>query len=211
GNLCADPKLAAPAAAEPDVRLLAGSPAIDAGDDALVPAALTTDVFGAPRIADGDGNGVARVDLGAVERPGPVPPVPPVPPAPPAPAPPAAAKDTTAPAISGLRLTSRTLRPAGKPGPRRPKAPPRTTTFRFRLSEAATVRIAFAPVVRRKARRAVGTLVRPGVKAGDVRVAFSGRLGRRVLRPGTYRATLTATDAAGNRSRPVIVTLTVVR
>ena len=44
--------------------LLNGSPAIDAGDNAGVTA---TDQRGYPRIADGDGNGSAIVDLGAVE------------------------------------------------------------------------------------------------------------------------------------------------
>lgn len=44
----------------------AGSPAIDAGESsASTPA---TDVFGAARTADGDGDGTARTDIGAVER-----------------------------------------------------------------------------------------------------------------------------------------------
>jgi hypothetical protein len=44
--------------------LLNGSPAIDAGDNTALPA---TDQRGYPRVADGDGNGSAIVDLGAVE------------------------------------------------------------------------------------------------------------------------------------------------
>jgi hypothetical protein len=44
--------------------LLNHSPAIDAGDNTALPA---TDQRGYPRIADGDGNGSAIVDLGAVE------------------------------------------------------------------------------------------------------------------------------------------------
>ena len=44
--------------------LLNGSPAIDVGDNSALPA---TDQRGYPRIADGDGNGSAIVDLGAVE------------------------------------------------------------------------------------------------------------------------------------------------
>ena len=44
--------------------LLNNSPAIDAGDNTALPA---TDQRGYPRIADGDGNGSAIVDLGAVE------------------------------------------------------------------------------------------------------------------------------------------------
>jgi hypothetical protein len=38
--------------------------------------------------------------------------------------------------------------------------------------------------------------------AGPNRKKFSGKIGRRSLKPGYYRATLVATDAAGNRSAP---------
>jgi hypothetical protein len=47
--------------------------------------------------------------------------------------------------------------------------------------------------------------------AGLNRIAYSGRVGRTKLRPGTYRATLTATDAAGNRSRARTVSFRVVK
>jgi hypothetical protein len=39
-------------------------------------------------------------------------------------------------------------------------------------------------------------------KAGSNSKPFSGKLGHRTLRPGRYRATIVATDQAGNRSRP---------
>jgi hypothetical protein len=45
---------------------------------------------------------------------------------------------------------------------------------------------------------AAGSLLRHG-RAGRNRTAFSGRLGRRRLRPGVYRATLTAARAPGSR------------
>jgi hypothetical protein len=46
--------------------------------------------------------------------------------------------------------------------------------------------------------------------AGQVSTPFSGRVGRRALPPGGYRVTVRATDAAGNRSRPVSATFIVV-
>ena len=83
------------------------------------------------------------------------------------------------------------------------------TKFRFRLSEPATARIA---VQRKRGRkwRTLGTLKRKSA-AGTRVVAFSGRLGRRALRPGRYRAVLTAVDAAKNRSKPRRLGFKVVR
>ncbi len=68
GNLDADPMFSDPAAG--DFTLAAGSPAIDAGDPAFTPEPGRTDLGGGPRLADGDGDGKAVVDIGADERPG---------------------------------------------------------------------------------------------------------------------------------------------
>ena len=57
----------------------------------------------------------------------------------------------------------------------------------------------------------VGTLTRRKTVAGANRIKFSGRIGRRALRRGRYRATLVATDEAGNRSTPRSVRFRVVR
>ena len=51
----------------------AGSPAIDAGDNQAA-ALLTTDIDGNDRILDGNGNGVAVVDMGVDEFVAPLPP-----------------------------------------------------------------------------------------------------------------------------------------
>jgi Right handed beta helix region len=59
GNISADPRLTA------DGHLTAGSPAVDAAVDA--PDAPATDIDGDARPADGDGDGVARSDIGADE------------------------------------------------------------------------------------------------------------------------------------------------
>ncbi|MCC6456050.1 MAG: InlB B-repeat-containing protein [Caldilineaceae bacterium] len=50
-----------------DLRLRAGSPAIDAGINSAVPGSVTTDIAGAPRIFDGNGDSTATVDMGAHE------------------------------------------------------------------------------------------------------------------------------------------------
>jgi hypothetical protein len=67
----------------------------------------------------------------------------------------------------------------------------------------------------RRARRctryvSAGTLSRRGLKAGRRSVAFSGRVGRRALAAGRYRATLRAKDATGHVSRSRSLTFTVV-
>lgn len=62
GNANVDPLLTS------DLQLGAGSPAIDAGDPAALGATeTTTDVAGAPRLVDGNGDGTARRDIGAFE------------------------------------------------------------------------------------------------------------------------------------------------
>lgn len=69
GNIDADPLFAGPA----DFQLTAGSPAIDAGDPA--PGGPVTDLAGAERVQDGNGDGTPRRDMGAFEYTPPSPPV----------------------------------------------------------------------------------------------------------------------------------------
>jgi hypothetical protein len=47
--------------------------------------------------------------------------------------------------------------------------------------------------------RTIGALKRTGAK-GPNGIRFTGRIGKRSLRPGRYRAVIAATDSAGNRS-----------
>jgi Tol biopolymer transport system component len=136
--------------------------------------------------------------------------------------------DTIAPVISRLRMTHTRFAVARGRTPRIARVP-RGTAFLFRLSENASTRITLQrelpgrlkgrrcvkprPGLRRKCTRRTraGTLVRTKTKAGANRVRFTGRVGRKALRPGRYRATLVATDAAGNRSAPRRVKFRVVR
>ena len=147
--------------------------------------------------------------------------------------PPSTPPDTSAPGVSGYGLTNNPFVVSGARTPtfgvaavRRHK---RGTTFRYTLSETATVRIRIAQrrAGRRRGRRCVaptralrrargctriitrGTLTRVS-HVGRNSVAFSGRIGSRKLSAGSYQATLTATDAAGNTSRGRTIRFTIV-
>jgi acid phosphatase type 7 len=163
-----------------------------------------------------------------------------------APPPPSPPPDVTAPTISKL-----TVSPERFPvGPKRASRPgisnltlSRTrftvaasaaaakggTTFRYRLSEAATVTVTLR---RKSVGRKVGGKCRSRTRANRRRPAcirfrrvghlrqhgaagrnkkrFSGWLGERRLHTGTYRARFIAIDAAGNRSRSKAVNFTIV-
>jgi hypothetical protein len=80
----------------------------------------------------------------------------------------------------------------------------RGTTFRYRLSEAA--RVVFT-IQRRKGKRYVkATRFAKQSTAGANKRRFKKR-----LKPGRYRATLVATDAAKNRSKPKRLLFRIVR
>jgi hypothetical protein len=180
--------------------LLPTSPLLDKGDP---DAPQGLDLNGNPRIADGNGDGYARHDLGAFE----------LQPAA-APAPPQGtglAADTQAPLISGFRSTRSVFAVAAASTPRAARVA-RGTRLRYTLSENARVALKIQRrLAGRSARyRTVGTLTRNGL-IGVNRIRFTGRIGRRALRPGRYRAVITATDAAANRSAPKAASFRVTR
>lgn len=169
----------------------------------------------------------------APSPPSPTPSPTPTPPATPPVRPPGPAQgDTVRPIVSGLRASPARFRL----GSFLPRLAPRArtgTAVRFSLSESATVRLTFARQLTgrrvgkacRKATRALRkrppcarfATVSPSVrirnaKRGANSVRFAGRLTReRALRPGRYRVTVVATDAAGNRSLPRTAQMTVNR
>ncbi|HEX8714184.1 MAG TPA: PKD domain-containing protein [Solirubrobacteraceae bacterium] len=137
------------------------------------------------------------------------------------------------PRITGARLTHSRFRVSRRPTAISAKAKaPQGTTFSFTLNEVAKLQVAFthsvpglrdgrrcvapsAKLRRRHAKRCtrtatVGTLTRASEPAGADSVPFSGRIGKTPLRPGAYKAVLTAT-AGGLRSAPVTLALTIVR
>jgi hypothetical protein len=106
----------------------------------------------------------------------------------------------------------------------------RGTTFRLQLSEAA--RVLFTIESLQPGRKVKGHCDKPTRSNGKARPCkryvlsgrfaanagtasvlkrFSGKIGTKKLSPGPYRATLTATDAAGNKSAPKLLTFRVVK
>ncbi len=123
------------------------------------------------------------------------------------------ARDTTAPVVSGARLSRRRFRVGRARTPLAARLRP-GTVLRFRSSEAGTASLTFSRTVRgrhgRVKLRRAGRLTRT-IAAGPARVALSGRLGRRAMRAGRYRLTLQVRDSAGNVSRPVRLSFRVLR
>jgi len=106
--------------------------------------------------------------------------------------------DSRSPRFLSARMLRRRFR-VGRPRPR-PSAVKRGSAFVFALSEPASVRISLR---RRKGRRfvRVGAL-RRSAHEGRTVVPFDGRVRRKALRRGVYRASLVATDPYANPSRP---------
>jgi Tol biopolymer transport system component len=141
----------------------------------------------------------------------------------------AGATDTTPPAIAKLRMLRKRFAVGKRRTAKVAKRAKRGSAFLFSLSEDARTSIAIARALpgRRKGGRCVkprkglkrrctryvvvATLTRTRTKLGANRVAFSGRIGARKLKPGRYRATVGAVDAAGNRAKAKRVTFRVVR
>lgn len=113
------------------------------------------------------------------------------------------AKDLEAPRLSGVALSSRRLRLAS-PLPKL-VGNSRGGQIRFTLSESARVTLSFSPLGKGAAKRTPLTLVVDG-RAGANRLRFAGRISaRKQLTLGRHKLTVSAVDAAGNRSRGRVV------
>jgi hypothetical protein len=112
--------------------------------------------------------------------------------------------DTTAPVLSAVSLSPTRLRVA-RAATAIAAAARRGAVLRFSSSEVGTLLIRIDRV--RPARK-VATLTRT-IQAGPGSVALSGRIGTRRMKPGAYRLTLTALDAAANRSKAAVRTFTI--
>jgi hypothetical protein len=234
GVICANPLLT------PSGEETASSPTIGTGSVALVPAGLTTDLSGNPRITTAACGNV--VDMGAFEWQ-----IPPKCPAPPPPSPPHTSSTppgstppsgatTSAPVISRAAQSNGTWRPGSglarfSVAKRKRRRLPVGTTFSFSLSEPASVSLSFTQQLEgrklggrcvakthknRKRKTCARTEVAGALSfAGHVgtnSVAFQGRLSASTrLKPGHYTLTILATNSAGQRSAPVSLAFTIVK
>jgi hypothetical protein len=181
-------------------RLLPTSKLVDAGDPAT---AQGVDLDGNPLLADGNGDGTARRDMGAFELQSV---------APGSEQGGTETGDTLAPVVRGFSATRTVFTVARASTPLAARASG-GTRLRYILSERARVTVAIKRAVRRGGHvrlRTVGSLTRDGAQGANT-IGFSGRIGRRALRPGRYRAVIRAIDAAGNRSQARTVRLRVKR
>jgi streptogramin lyase len=110
----------------------------------------------------------------------------------PGPGPGTGTPDTTRPNVTRFRITRSVFRLGGL-----------GTVIRWRQSEAARNTIVFHRRVDGRWRRVPRRRMRFQATAGAHRLRFRGRVSlRKPLRPGRYRMTMTARDAAGNVSIP---------
>jgi streptogramin lyase len=143
--------------------------------------------------------------------------------------------DTVPPGVSGVGMSDTTVVVGSAATPLRGTAADKTgTTIRYTLTEAATVslridrrlkgrrvkkgkkRVCAKPTRKNRKKRKctrfkrVGTLTRTS-HAGQNKVKFTGRIGRKALKVGRYRLTITATDTAGNKSKAKRLSFRVVK
>lgn len=139
--------------------------------------------------------------------------------------------DLTAPVLSSASVSRGPFAVDSRGAAERPvAAAPAGTTFRYVLSEDARVvftieqalpgrrsgKRCVKPTRRNRGKRKCTRFVSFGrfaaaSKAQSNSKRYSGRIGRKAMKPGTYRATLVAADAPGNTSAPKALTLKVVR
>lgn len=117
--------------------------------------------------------------------------------------------------LSGLKVTNRRFTVNRAVTPRVGQAQAargakRGTAFAFALNRAATVAIRIDRVGKGRKARVVARLKRTAAAGGN-RVSFSGHLGRRLLQVGSYRATFTAVDTTGDRTKRQAVKFRILR
>ena len=190
-NLAVDPQFVDPNRGT--FALQGSSPLIDRGNPALVGSG-ELDLAGSARSLDGNRDCSSIPDIGAFEITGQS-----VPCDPP-------------PTISKFGMTNKSFAPKGGKKKAHPsKAVKRGTKFTYTLSEPAKVKI----VIERKKKGKKGSFTKvtnlgAQEQSGKQSTPFSGVVKGKPLKPGKYRATITATDSAGQSSAPQMLSFKIV-
>lgn len=113
-------------------------------------------------------------------------------------------QDVTPPVLSGLRMRPKAFYPRREKA-RAGASKPAGSLLRFTASEPARVSVELFRSSRGvPGGKRVGSFDQAAVRGQNLSY-FSGKLGKRYLRPGRYRASLVARDGAGNASAPSVV------
>jgi hypothetical protein len=201
-NIAGDPLFVDPGRG--DFAIQGTSPLVDRGNPALA-AGGELDLAGSPRSLDGNRDCIAVPDIGAREVTG------------------QGVECDPFPTISGFGVSNRVFAPKGGKGAKRSamarssalhKPVKRGTKFSYTLSEPAKVSIVIERKGTRrgkKARFVKVTTLSSEKRSGKQSTPFSGRVRGKPLKPGRYRATIVATDAAGQASAPHRLSFRIIR
>lgn len=205
-------------AANGDLRPASGSPMIDAGGTGSLLANGALDVVGSPRLNDGDGNCVAKLDLGAYEfqlatPPGCVPQT----------TPPTTPPTTPTTPLATAKLTSRAKKAfkRSKSGFRK-RTNPKATAFGVTFKNAQVARFEIQQVLRGVKKRGkckrgskggkrctyykkIPGIQRQDVYDGEIFYQFGGQIGGKKLKAGNYRVIITPFGEGAVIGTPVAV------
>jgi PKD repeat protein len=123
--------------------------------------------------------------------------------------------DRTPPVVTGFKGSNPRFRAGSRATAeiaakrKKAKKSPTGTVLSLGVNERSTLVFSLTGKVKGRS-VALPVLIRAARGPGAVSVPFTGRIGGTALAPGSYKASVTAIDAAGNRSRSATVRFTVV-
>ncbi len=182
-----------------DYKLAPDSALVDAGTDgsSLAPGAL--DVAGLTRLTDGNGDGVAKLDIGANEY------QPPVPVTPDSGAGSGGGGGAVTPPVAAAKITAKPKKAfkIGKSG----FAPAKkgAASFTAKFTDAAKAKFTLQSIGRNKKLKSLKGSQKLAVKSGSNKIGFGGKWNKKQLAAGKYRVKITPLSSAGTAGKPVTV------
>jgi hypothetical protein len=176
-----------------DYRPAAGSPLIDAGPSSAIAA---VDVIGQPRVVDGNGDGIAMVDLGALEY------------QPPATIPGSGVEPIATAKIVAKPKKSFKVGKKGGFGTAKKGAP----SFSVSFSNSAKAKFTLKSIGKKKKKlKSVKGSQTLTVKNGTTKFGFRGKWNKKKLKVGKYRVSITPLSPTGKAGKAVTVDIKLVK